>query len=357
MISLDFEQSVADLIALAQSGQPVRFETMQAQAGVVVQAAASVDVEARSRAVGQMVDAILAAAPMRSAVVALACGALVESGAHPYLAIHAIITRLGATLGDAAIFAEACAAAALEAGTPLEEAVSAHGDAVGRTLPGDKAAAYAAVELYCRPAIAMISRSKRARRAANDEGRMIARLRRFPLPHRMVNWLLQLLAVLDDETYVVLHPESRKGFFVSTDGIAGNHQLMVLVEWAVMRPAQSGYLSGQSPTPDVVAAARRQVASPPNHTLRFHFADWRALQDDATVSLVDETTLWGEGIPADIPTLDDHRIVLLAPTRQPRTLIVAAPFQGLDATVTRVQPMLSAEVESWLARIRARQSA
>lgn len=348
-----FEQAIDALIARIDEPTPITFDGLRDYAGVVVQAGENVDDETRSAGVGKLVDTILSAQPMRAAMVALACGALVEQGAHPYLAVHAIITRLTEVLGQAEQFVNACLERAKAEGVPETEAIDRFGQGLSKTLSA-QATAYSAMEIFCRPAVAMISRSKRARRAANDEGRMVARLKRFPVHHDMLHWLSQLLSVLDDEKLVVIHPEYQLGYEVEIEGIAGNHQLFVFLEDSLIGDEHEGWLLGDKPRPQVVASAREynQYNHATPHEFTYHYSNWRSLNDDGVIDLQShEHWIWGEGVPADIEKLDDIRVILLSDPPYKRTFGINAIFEGLEPDFRVIRQLEHGEVVNWLKRI------
>ena len=336
----EFNQAVDDLIAITAVIQPVTYETLQGYAAQVNHFGEQVDDHTRSHAVGKMVDSILAASPMRSAMVALTCGALVEQGAHPYLAIHAIITRMGEFIGLASEFAEACLALAREDGVEGEvDPIQVYG---GEVAPGmsEKAAAYSAMDIMCRPAIAMLARSKRARRAANDEGRMFSRIKKFPTYQPMLHWLKQMLAVLDDEELIVLHPEFQRGYRVKISGIAGNHQLFVFLEDLLIGDPAEGYLPGEKPSALTLQAAQGvPMDAPVRHTFIYQFANW------------DQTWIWGEGVPMDIARFDGVRVIVVEPVPYVRIFEINNPFYGLEPEIELVEMLDTETVSSWMARL------
>lgn len=349
-----FNEAVEAVITRMADGRPMTFDDLREVAGLVVNAGEFVDHETRSQGIGRLVDTILAAAPMRSAMVAAACGALVEQGAHPYIAVHAIITRLGEALGEASQFVSACVERARAEGIPESEAIDRYGAGLARTM-SVQANAFSAMEIFCRPAVAMISRSKRARRAANDEGRMASRLRRFPLHHDMIHWLSQLLTVLDDEELIVIHPDYRRGYRVQIEGIAGNHQLFVLLEDALIGDEAAGWLGGDRPRPQTVEAARQynQYNQATPHVFAFHYANWRALNAAGVVEVGDnaETWLWPEGVPSDIPRFDGVRVVLLGDAPYTRPFGITSIFEGLEPALTVAEKLTPEDVDGWLGRI------
>jgi hypothetical protein len=350
-----FNQAVDNLIARMNDVLPMTFEDLRDIAGQVVQTGEFVDDETRNQGIGRMVDTILAAASMRAAMVAIACGALVEQGAHPYIAIHAIITRLGEAVGEASQFAQACLDQAKANGVAEDQAIDRYGQALSRTMSA-QANAYSAMEIFCRPAVAMISRSKRARRAANDEGRLVSRLKRFPIHHDMLHWLSQLLAVVDDEELIVIHPEYQLGYRVQIEGIAGNHQLFVLLEDALIGDEKQGWIPGDAPRPQIVAAATQynQYNHLTPYVFAFHYTSWEAYHPDGYLNITDNADewLWPEGIPADIPKINDQRVILLGPTPFTRTFGINSIFEGLEPSLQVLEHLSTDSINSLLSNFK-----
>src|SRR5689334_9956019 len=75
----------------------------------MLQGAAAAGEAAHDAALARLATAIAQATDLeRAAAIALACGALVEDGASPTVALHPILERLPRTFGDAFHFVEAC---------------------------------------------------------------------------------------------------------------------------------------------------------------------------------------------------------------------------------------------------------
>ncbi|MFW5691089.1 MAG: hypothetical protein ACOCXZ_01200 [Chloroflexota bacterium] len=338
MASDTLQQAVEALQALVAVGQPVEEAALRSAAGAVVDAGRRADDEGRSAAVGALVDTVLAAPPLRAAYVALACGALVEQGAHPYLAVHAVITRLGEILGTAESFAKACMKTARDNDDVTDDPVGRYGAQVAAGM-GAAASAYTAMEILCRPAIAMISRSERARRAANDEGRMVARVRRFPVQHTLLDWLGRLLDTLDAAEVVALIPGEGRGVRVQVAGLALNLQLNVLLEGALVTSPVD------RPGAAVLQAAARYAAPDvPQHRFSYRLADPRY----PTVALPHD------GRPAALMQVEGARVAILIPAVEMDPVPVSAPFQGMIAELTVIERLTGDEVSAWLAQVTGR---
>ena len=353
-------ETVDNLLNLVFAQRPVEFEELQLAAGIVVNAGASATEDERNQAIAKMTDAILASSPMRCAIVSLTCGALVEQGAHPKLAIDHIRTRLGEMLGNGTVFANACISLAEKNGkfedkdyTP-EQAVADYADQVAGTM-SDKAGAYAALDLLCRPMIAMAARSMVALQGAQEDGLLVSRLKKFPVEIPMLSWLRQLLMVLVGEPLLVLHPVLKRGYHVQINGIVGNFQLFTLLEDALIGDLDQGWLPGNKPPAHIVESVRRQMPESFPANNQFNCSNWQALNPDGTLNVYEAMPhwIWGEGAPADIEKFDGVRVVLLSDPPYLRSFNMTAPFAGLEAEL-RVEAILPEdEVFEWLERIAA----
>jgi hypothetical protein len=79
---------------------------------------------------------------------------------------------------------------------------------------------------------------------------------------------------------------------------------------------------------------------------------YAALDPDGTLPAEPdpETVIWDEGMPADIPVVDGHRVIVLRPATSERSWRAQRMFAGLPASLTR--EVLDADaVAGWLAQI------
>jgi hypothetical protein len=131
-----------------------------------------------------------------------------------------------------------------------------------------------------------------------------------------------MMQVLDDEPIVVLHPGEGKGFRVRLSGLADNFQLHTLLADALIGQFPGRWLRGARPARAEVAAARDGAVREgcPGAHGAFNLWTWRGLKADGT--LRDPMSgsshwIWNEGVPADIPSFDGERVVLLGPPPVP----------------------------------------
>ena len=137
-----------------------------------------------------------------------------------------------------------------------------------------------------------------------------------------LDYLVDLLRVLDDEEIVVVHRTSGRGWRLRIGGIGDNFQLHTLVAAALLSPVDDTLLPGNPPRPVEVAAATDGPLRPDGGmNARFHLVDGEG------------QWIWLEGVPADIPVVDGDRLVLLDPLPEPRTWEAGRQFVQMVPTV------------------------
>ena len=353
-----FENAVAELTA-ASAPTTASVEDAYAAAQRLLAELDTADAAAQQRALAQLAD-VLPSAPLECAgVVALACGALVEHGGDPDRPLDALLGRLPEALAGAVAFAGACRARANDAPTAddASDPVERFGDAVTEAMPAE-AVAWGALELFGMALIAVLSRSPDARRRARMKPDLLKKARQIADLHERMKFLAEMLAVLDDEELLVLHPESGRGWKVRVRGVSDNFQLHTLLADALIGDPNKGLLSGRRPDPRVAAAARDRPpdSSAPLAEGAFHLLHWQGLQPDRTLP-ADENESADEikhkGVPADVERFEGVRVVLLAAPTLVRTWDAGRRFEEMPADLKVVETLTPAAVESLLGRIAA----
>jgi hypothetical protein len=363
----NLDKAVESLVAAAGPERGSVPETYEGLAAVLEEAERAAE-SSRNRALVRLAAVIAATDVTRASLVSLGCGALVESGGEPRLALSVILDRLPAVLTRAAAFAGVCRELAE---TPPEDLdinpeaeadpfvggsyVDEYGAIVAEEMPAESQA-WTALEPLCMGAIAMLSRSVPARREARGREELLTKARELGTIHRRVAHLATLFRILDGEELLVLHPELVRGYRVGIQGIGDNYQLHTLLADALIGDSAAGWLPGPRPDPRVVAAARDQLAARSVGTAVgfFHLLTWRALQADGTLrSALDNLACWiaGEGTPADIPLFENTRTVLLGPPPFPQTWDANRTFEGMKADLRVLEILNPENVRSWLDRI------
>lgn len=328
---------------------------------VVAQADQTAERE-RNEALGQMADLIGTPDLGRAAFIIMGCGALVEQGADPYIALDAVLGRLIEVLERAAAFGEACRATAeAEAADPASQYqlddffVDKYGAQVAAQMP-ENAQAWGVLEIVCVSAVAMLSRSVEGRKTARHNAALIQILQNFPVPHGMLDYLSEILEVLDEAELLVLYPVLERGYRLKISGIGDNFQLQTLLADAVIGNPEKGWIPGERPDPRVVAAARDQRidATMPTAVGVFNLVNWRGLLPDGTLDKSDHADvnwIWGEGLPADIPQYEGTRIILLGPASYPRSWNAERRFDGMKGELHVIEKLKPEAVQDWLKRL------
>jgi tetratricopeptide (TPR) repeat protein len=332
---------VANLVGAAVSdlGSP---EETGMYAHRLVAASAQVDEAARNWALQHLARVVVKAELTRAAMVAMACGGLVEQGADAHVALDPVVTRLMEALRNA----------------PSGERGETEDTGTGR-IPGaaesevspDLEVAASTIDNLCLAAIAMLSRSAAARRAARANEALLGLLRE-PATSGAV-FLYDLLRALDDEELLVLHPGLWRGYRVRVGGVADNFQLHTLLADALIGDPGEGWLPGVRPDRRVVAAARDQPLDPDASTARgvFNLVSWHGLQANGRISPEYQHWIWGEGSPDEIPPFEGVRVILLEPPPYVRAWNASRKFTGMQAYLTVVEVLDAEAVRSWLERM------
>jgi hypothetical protein len=159
------------------------------------------------------------------------------------------------------------------------------------------------------------------------------------------HWLYGLLLVLDDEPLIVLHRASGRGFRVTVSGIGDNFQLHTLLAAALIGDESQGMLAGQRPsTAEIAAASDGEDLTPAggiqgNFNLVDAYGEW----------------IWNEGKPADIPKLEEIRVIVIDPPPYPRGWNAGRPYPLMRPTVTVHGPLPAEETAHWLSLVKPSQ--
>ncbi len=330
-------------------------------AEMVVEAATGVDVEDYDEGLQRLAEVLGETDRARATAVAFACGILVEAGGKPALASKPLIALLPDVLTDALTYVEGCVAAAEEIGADVSAKdekywIDKHGIRVARKLRKE-ALAWEGLDTMTRASLAMLTRSRKARRQARAEETLLTHALNLAGLSEPVKHLTILLQVLDDEDLIVLHPEQKRGYRVTMSGISDNMQLHTLLADALIGPPARGLLAGKRPDPRTIAAARDKPATEytPAAEEKFTLWTWRGLRKNATLpdpSTGAEFWVWKEGTPADIPEFEGQRVVLLGPPPPfERRWSPGRRFPAMHAELAVQETLTPVAVRDWLDRI------
>ena len=296
-----------------------------------------------------------------AALVALGCGAIVEHAGDPDLAFHAVLGRLPEALAHAKMYRNACRAAQLaeaehRGGEPARFFFSEYTAPLSEPAK-DLSLIWDTLDSLGRGANAMLSRSVTARQRAREVPGLQDAARELAEDHEQAGYLAELLAVLDYEALLVMHPELMLGYWVQIFGVADNFQLHTLLADSLIGDPFDGWIPGVRPDPRVAAAARASAAVPGTTAdARFNLVGWRGLQADCTLPTGmdgSDCWIWGEGTPADIEPFQGTRVILLGPSPYSRTWSPERRFDGMHAEIEVMDKLSSDAVRDRLRRIAA----
>jgi hypothetical protein len=271
--------------------------------------------EQKQRAIQILATGFSQGDSMRSGLLAMVCGVLLERGAMPGAASALFILW-------------------------LEEVLN-------RQAAGDEWAE-SAFDQFWPAAIAFFSKDPGARRAA-------WRLRDALTPRLETQdgafWIHKMLAVLHDEPILVIEPATKLGVVGRMSGVADNFQLHTLL---------MGVFPHKKPrfTPRVSETALRVARGAGPHqdetSVKGHWnlCTWRSVLP--SLKLMQDASqhwIWGEGIPMDIPVFEGHRVVLLGPASYERSWGSSRMFGHLLAEVQIDQRLVPKEIDSWLQKM------
>jgi hypothetical protein len=305
--------------------------------------------------------------PQVAGEAALTCGVFMEYGLPPRVVGPALLEHFQRTLGLLKAFQEQVRQEIPEANDAVQEEPGGYwvDDRYvtrelaqkfwrrDRRLPQ----AHAALRNSYLPVVAALSRDREFLREAQQNGPLLSLV--ADLNIIFVNVLLRLLM---DETILVLHPDTAKGFLVFIDGITDNFQLHTLLADALIteggllwREGPAWGIPGKRPSARVAATMRgdgpRSIAE--SSTGSWNLYHWTALDASGCLpsKMEAEHWIWNEGVPADIRPFENRRIILLGPPSYPRGWNTARAIPSLKPTLEVRQVLEEQAVRDWLQRL------
>lgn len=297
--------------------------------------------------------------PEPAGVASRVVGAMLEAGHDPRPARAAMLGALQMTLP---LCARVVDEARAEVGDP-DPALGLDDDAIDEWLADQHAHAINVVAAR-RPsalkawqrlqeiwpgAIALLSVDPAARAEASELAPVAEKIEEV---HAAGGWLRAMLTVLDEEPYVAIEPGTRTGIAGRMSGIVENFQLNTLLmdEFPRDEPRVSKA---------AVAVARGSGPQQIDETVTgvWNLYSYAALQPGGTLPEATDrdyadTWIWNEAMPADIPVVDGHRVILLGPADRVRTWPAQRMFLKLPARLT-AELLDESGLDEWLAKIAA----
>ena len=288
------------------------------------------------------------------ALAAMTCGAMVEHGGHPEVCGEALLDRMEDQLVALGVFWTEVRGRSGQDPTPATARRLGEHYLVDvyQTHP-DAAMAYYSHNPLCLGLISHLATSPALRATARARPRLLELAPNLDVAINEFAHLATLLRVLDDEPLVVLYPAERKGFRVRITGVADVLQLDTLLAARLVGDPTDGWLPGEQPGPDVVAAVTDGPVRP-DLTVNGVFDLWRwtGLRADGTLpgGPNDHRLEWN-AIPADLPLFDGERVVLLSPKDPPADWPGTRRYRDLPGDLVLERMLSAGEVGDWLDRL------
>lgn len=292
--------------------------------------------------------------PYRASYLALLCGAILEDKVNPQPLFSPLLTLLSSSVGQCDAFIEEAKkrypSILHENGVNTELLQQVQGE-LEVELPLE-AEAFKGFGMLWRPTMALCLISHEAR---GEVRKSLSKLENIAPFMEGVDWLIKLVAVLDEEPLLVIEPSTRLGFRAKMSGVADNFQLHMLIMdvFPLSEPSNHRRISEE-----LASIARGDGSQQSNESVTgvWNLYDWRALQPNKALPIPGDQGyvhywIWGEGTPADIPLFDQQRVVLLGPPAYERTWTANRIFDHLKAQLNEYKTLTSAEVDDWLERI------
>lgn len=301
---------------------------------------------ARNRALAQMAVWIETYPDlMVVASMSVIAGALVEFGGQADIAFPAIWKRIVSILPGIISFVGICRSeGAFEEDDPRAILVK-----VAERMP-QQALQWQALNSMYLGAISMMARSVDNRQKARKDRDVIRALEGVSPIHEGANWLYRMLASLDQEEVIVIHPAQKKAFRVVLNGIASLGQLEILLGDCLIDAEREDRLDGIESAPSVVKLMQGQTQEKALAAIGvFEMGSYRALKADGQL---DADLLFNVNeLPAAFLPFQGRRVILLKDSSQQRVLKAQSPFDSMAASCQLVQVLNENETESYLKNI------
>lgn len=343
-------------------------DTINGAAGDVANAIAGQPPHQLDRAIERLLAALDAPHAQAGGIAAFLCGTAVEAGGSPEPVARAVLAKLPGLLH-----------AAVAAQSELEKLDELDLDADGgtpvgaRLLPSDSvqrivdeypdaARAFFAIDLFCRPLIAALTRAPPLLRSAEAEA-VITTLSAFEETSEYAYFLARLLRVPIDETWLVVDPTIERAFEVGVSGVANAFQVYCLLHDALGREASvwqrlfgrgSGLLPTGRPPGELVAVASGAGPQQTDHTYTppFTLFRWSAIVPGAVPSTGSVHDWYSNSaVPAELSMFEGRRIAVLGHFGIRMLLPVAREFEALRANVTILRELDGPSVAALLRRL------
>ncbi|WP_163572520.1 hypothetical protein [Fodinicola feengrottensis] len=151
-----------------------------------------------------------------------------------------------------------------------------------------------------------------------------------------------LLAVLDDEPLMVLHRASGRGYRLRMSGIPNVFQLHTLLAARLIGTGEWGLIEDAGIGPDPLQVAAATDSPIDTDEMAGYFSSFFSLRD------VHGAQIWNHSIPADIPLVHGHRVIVLDQQTNIERWDIGRRFPHMLPTLTVTRHLGPAESRRWL---------
>lgn len=290
--------------------------------------------------------------PYRSARVALFCGSLVEQGADPELLVDAVVDVM-----ERCLFEALQLVVEVEARWDLDSPDDLPDEMLVQFFEQEAmwVKCWRALGFIILPAMTMLARSVSARERARERESLLQVVESMDEIHGLVDYLYQLLFMVDDKEFLVLHPGETKGFKVHVEGVRNNYHLFTLLQQALLLDPDGPLLTGVTPEPELGEIARGEapLQQPMSDLGLWKYVNWTQMAQHTDVAALEDEAhqISGEGSPLAIRKFRDQRVILLETTWSQHSWDANffAPLHDALCSKVEVLEILSpTEVEHWL---------
>jgi hypothetical protein len=288
-----------------------------------------------------------------ASLLALLCGSMVEMGHDPAPMVGPMTYRLGSLLESMEELVDACLAQVPESEDEDADPGEAFEQARAELMPRMPiaGAAWNALDRFWAPAFTVFSSDPGARTRA---GHLRALARKVGEHHDTAHWLTVLLSVLDDEPIVAIEPSTMIGILGRISGVVENFQLHVLLMEEFPRSDSATEPRVSRRVADVARGVGPQQVDE-SVTGAWDLYNWKAIQPGYRLPdpKDQQSWIWGEGIPEDIPVFEGRRVILLGPPSYKRLWQAQRSCKRLPARLERDQALTPDEIAGWMDRMLA----
>ncbi|TNE44356.1 MAG: hypothetical protein EP343_31915 [Deltaproteobacteria bacterium] len=290
--------------------------------------------------------------PYRASRVALFCGSLVEQGADPEILVDVVVEILEQCLLDALqLVVEVEARWDLDSPDDLPE------DLLEQFFAQEPewVKGWRALGFIILPAMTMLARSVPARERARERDSLMRVAEAMDEVHGLVDYLYQLLIMVDNQEFLVLHPGETKGFRIAIEGVRNNYHLFTLLQQTLLLDPDGPMLTSALPDPELgeIARGEVQLEQPLSDVGLWNYVHWTQLAQHTDVSALDDGrhTIQGEASPLTIREFQGTKMIVLETTWSQHTWdanFFAPLHDALRSKVEVLEIISPSEVEDWL---------